>query len=106
MISALLIREARRRAGLTQCELGERLRITQPQIARWESGRVLPSLERVKEVLRACGLDLVVALEVRDEDTRRMLAAQATRSRDELIDAMVALNEMSEQRVARTAEHP
>ena len=57
-----LIREARRRAGLTQRELAERLGTTQSAIARLERGGTEPSYERVAEALRACGLDLVPQL--------------------------------------------
>jgi transcriptional regulator with XRE-family HTH domain len=58
VISGDLIREARLRADLTQAELGARLGISQSAIARWERGEVLPSLEKVREVVRACDLDL------------------------------------------------
>ena len=57
-----LIREARRRAGLTQRELAERLETTQSAIARLERGGTEPSYERVAEAARACGMDLVPQL--------------------------------------------
>ena len=57
-----LIREARRRAGLTQRELAERLGTTQSAIARLERGRTEPSYQRVAAALRACGLELVPQL--------------------------------------------
>jgi len=57
-----LIREARRRAGLTQRELAERLATTQSAIARLERGGTEPSYERVVEAVRACGMDLVPQL--------------------------------------------
>ena len=58
MVSADLLREARRRAGLTQAQLAELIDRPQSQIARWESGRVEPSLETLRSVIRACGLEL------------------------------------------------
>lgn len=58
MISGDLIREARLRAGLTQAQLGSRLGKAQSIIARWEGSEVQPSLETIREVVRACGLDL------------------------------------------------
>jgi hypothetical protein len=58
MISGDLIREARLRAGLTQSELGARLAKAQSVIARWERDDVSPSLETLRNVVRACGLDL------------------------------------------------
>jgi len=58
MVTGDLIREARLRAGLTQSQLGKRLEKPQSVIARWEAGDVQPSLETLREVVRACGLDL------------------------------------------------
>jgi transcriptional regulator with XRE-family HTH domain len=58
VISGDLIREARLRAGLTQTQLGSRLGKAQSVIARWERSEVQPSLETLREVVRACGLDL------------------------------------------------
>ncbi len=58
VLSADLIREARLRSGLTQAELGRRVGRPQSAIARWESGRVAPSVETLREVIRACGLEL------------------------------------------------
>lgn len=57
-----LVREARRRAGITQRELAERLGTTQSAIARLERGGTEPSYERVAEAVRACELDLVPQL--------------------------------------------
>jgi transcriptional regulator with XRE-family HTH domain len=62
MISADLLREARLRAGLTQADLGRRVGRTQSQIARWERGDVKPSLETLRELIRACGLELTLGL--------------------------------------------
>jgi transcriptional regulator with XRE-family HTH domain len=60
--SGHLLREARRRAGLTQAQLGSLVGRPQSAIARWENGRVEPSLETLRELIRACGLELSVAL--------------------------------------------
>lgn len=49
---------ARRRAGLTQRQLAERLGIRQATIARWERGDRGVSLDHVELVARACGLQL------------------------------------------------
>jgi transcriptional regulator with XRE-family HTH domain len=62
VISGDLLREARLRAGLTQRELATRARTSQSAIARWESGEVVPSFERLRELIRACGLELTVGL--------------------------------------------
>jgi transcriptional regulator with XRE-family HTH domain len=67
MISADLLHEARLRAGLTQAELGRRVNRTQSQIARWERGDVKPSLETLRELIRACGLELTFGLAAYDD---------------------------------------
>lgn len=69
MMSGDLIREARLRAGLTQAELGSRLGKAQSVIARWERGDVQPSLETVRGVIRACGLDLGFHLSALDNSS-------------------------------------
>lgn len=67
MYGGELVKEARKRAGLTQAELAERLATTQAQIARWEAGKTSPSFRRVVEAIRACGLDLSVRLATFDD---------------------------------------
>ncbi len=69
MVTGDLIREARLRAGLTQAELASRLGKTQSVIARWERGGVQPSLETVRGVVRACGLDLGFHLSTLDNSS-------------------------------------
>lgn len=66
-----LIREARRRAGLSQAELAARLRTKQPVVARWESGRRSPSLETVVRAIRACGLEFHPQIANPDEQLER-----------------------------------
>jgi transcriptional regulator with XRE-family HTH domain len=94
MISADLLREARLRAGLTQAELGRRVNRSQSQIARWERGDVKPSLETLRELIRACGLELTFGLASYDD------------SYDEWIERYLALpvEERIEQAFARAAE--
>lgn len=57
-----LVREARRRAGLTQTELAARAGTPQPGIARWESGRTSISLDDVVRLVRLCGYDVEFAI--------------------------------------------
>lgn len=61
-LEGALIREARRRAGLTQQELADLAGTTQSGVARWESGRTHPSLSDVRRLVRLCGLDLELSL--------------------------------------------
>ena len=69
VITGDLIREARLRAGLTQADLGKRLGKAQSVIARWERGLAQPSLETVREIVRACDLDLTFSLSKHDESS-------------------------------------
>lgn len=70
-----LIREARRRAGLTQAELAGRAGTVQPAIARWESGRTAVSLDDVVRLIRLCGLDIEFAI-VEPDDSDMAQAAR------------------------------
>lgn len=58
MISGDLLREARLRAGLSQAELARRAGKPTSVIGRWERGEVRPSLETLRELIRAAGLEL------------------------------------------------
>ena len=62
-----LVREARKRAGLTQSELAARAGTTQSAIARLESGRPDVSLNDVIRFVRLCGLDVEVAIVPHDD---------------------------------------
>lgn len=68
-----LIREARKRAGLTQAELAGRAGTTQSSIARWESGRTQPGFDTVRRLALVCGLDATVGLIPADEHDRSLL---------------------------------
>lgn len=71
-----MILEARRRAGLTQAALADRLGVPQSTVGRWETGRIAPSFENVVRAVRACDLDLSVRLVDRDRDLRALVDAQ------------------------------
>jgi transcriptional regulator with XRE-family HTH domain len=77
MIGGELVREARKRAGLTQKELADRAATTQSAIARLESGRSTPSLESVERLLRLCGFQLIVELAPYDDSDVRQADALA-----------------------------
>lgn len=61
------VREARRRAGVTQRELARLVGTTQSAIARIEAGATEPSFTRVAGLIRACGFELRVALTPADD---------------------------------------
>ena len=88
MIAGHLIREARRRAGLSQAELAERAGTTQSAVARLERGRTSPSVERTRELIRACGLDLRFELVPIDDADLSLARTNRTLS----VDARVRQN--------------
>lgn len=57
---APLVRELRKRLGLTQEKFAARLGVTFPTINRWENGRVKPSpmaVEHLRDFVREMGKD-------------------------------------------------
>lgn len=62
-----VVREARRRADLTQRELAARVGTTQSAIARLERGSTEPSYGRIRRLVEACGFDLVPRIAPADD---------------------------------------
>lgn len=98
-----LVREARRRVGLTQRELAERAGTTQSAIARIETGRSTPTFDTVLRLLRLCGLDLDIMLVERDDSdwvqARDMLTASVQQRADH-IESMVRTMMAAQREVA------
>jgi transcriptional regulator with XRE-family HTH domain len=55
MDAARVLRQARRRAGLTQRQLASLAGVPQPMVARIESGAVIPRVDTLDRLLEACG---------------------------------------------------
>ena len=72
MSIASIVREARRRAGLTQAELAERAGVPQSTIGRIESGTRVPSSEMVERLVDAAGFGVSVSLAEPDPGTDSM----------------------------------
>src|SRR3954462_15226268 len=83
MIGGELVREGRKRAGLTQRQLADRASTTQSAIARLEAGRSAPSLEAVERLLRLCGFQLIVELAPYDDSDVRQAATLAASTPEE-----------------------
>jgi transcriptional regulator with XRE-family HTH domain len=96
VISGDIIREARLRAGLTQRELARRAGTSQPAIARWESGEVVPSFERLRELVRACGLELSFRLFNYDDSYIPFIEERLDLSPDKRVAAALAEEEVYE----------
>lgn len=61
-----LLREARKRHGLSQARLATRASTTQSAISRIERDQVSPSVETLRSLLHLMGEDLVLGYERRD----------------------------------------
>jgi len=79
---------ARRRAGLSQRELADRLGCRQATIARWERDDRHPSLTETRAAIRACGLDLAVSLVSEDRSWWPQIAVALERSPAERLRAL------------------
>jgi transcriptional regulator with XRE-family HTH domain len=79
MRSADLLIAGRRRAGLSQGQLAERLGRRQSTIARWETGAQRPPLESVLDALHACGVELAVGMPRYDDSYDSLIAQQLRR---------------------------
>lgn len=90
MLADQLLREARKRAGITQAELARRARTTQSVIARLEGGGTSPSLERVRRLVAAAGFDLQVGLAEPSDDDWAAVARNLTLSPEQRWDKAVA----------------
>lgn len=55
MKASVALSQARRRADLSQSELALRTGLKQPAISRIESGKVVPGVDTLDRLLRACG---------------------------------------------------
>lgn len=72
MILRSLVREARKRAGFTQAELGRRAGVPQSTVARVESGARTPSTDLVERLVRAAGFEILCRLGEPDPETRSL----------------------------------
>lgn len=88
MILRSLVREARKRAGLTQAALAERAGVAQSTVARVESGARTPSTDLVERLVRASGYEIRVGLGEPDPETNALFERTLRRKPHErLVDA-------------------
>ena len=93
MILRSLVREARKRAGLTQAALAERADVPQSTVSRIETGARVPSTDLVEGLVRAAGFEVRVALGEPDPATESLFERTLRRTPDErLADATRAAN--------------
>lgn len=87
--SAMLLREARLRAGLSQLALAERSGKDRVQIGRYESGAVAPSLDTLGDLIRACGYDLTLELAPLEDAALDVLSDLQQLSPERRVDRML-----------------
>lgn len=102
-----LVREARRRAGLTQEELADRAGVPQSTIGRIESGARVPSTVLVERLVRAAGFEVRVGLGEPDPETDSLVERALRRTaRKRLADATRAARfVLRGRRAVRRARH-
>ncbi len=86
-----LVREARRRAGLSQPELARRAGTTQSAIARLEAGRTSPRFDTVLHLLRLCGFRLDVGLDPYDDSDIEQAEALLRLTPEERLDHLISV---------------
>lgn len=73
------IRDARRRSGLTQAELGARARVAQSVVSAYESGAREPGVDTIRKLVNAAGFELTLGL-TRRRRSRLQRLVEARRS--------------------------
>ena len=67
----------RKKAGLTQERLAERVKVTHETISRFERGVTIPSIATVVRVAKALGVELHVLFDLRGRASRKDAALDA-----------------------------
>lgn len=75
-----LIRESRRRSGLTQAELAQRAGVPKSTVGRIESRTRTPSTQMVERLVRAAGFEVTISLSEPDPGTDSMFERSLRRS--------------------------
>lgn len=97
-----LLRDARRRRGLSVRRAAERCDVPRTTWASWESGRAAPPADRLEEVLRSLRLDLLLVDRVPEPAGELRVVAHLRRSLTER--AAAALGDQLDRVVAATAQ--
>lgn len=80
---AVITRAARKRAGLTQRELADRLGVTQPVVARLERAGANPKVSTLAEIASATGHSLRLELDSPSGIDESMISADLALTPDE-----------------------
>lgn len=88
-----MLRQARKRAGLSQVELAARAGLTQSVISAYESGQRQPSIPALARLIEAAGFDLTLRLRPQPGRLQRLtgpVGRRVRRHRQDLIAAAAA----------------
>jgi len=88
-----LLREARRRAGLSQVDLAVRAGVAQSVISAYESGRRQPAIPTLAALIGATGHELVLSLQPEPRELARLsgpVGRRVRRNRHKLVAAAAA----------------
>ena len=92
--TGLLIREARRHAGLTQAELASRLATKQSAISNWERGIDVPRVDTLARILEACGFEADLTFRRLDDVDRSQITGALDQSPEERLETVTRVTEL------------
>jgi len=90
MWTGTILRQARRRADLTQRDLAERAGLPQSTIGRIEAGAIDPRATTLRRLLRACGSDLEPAPRLGEGIDRSQIRGRLERNPSERLEDLAA----------------
>ena len=111
-IAGALLRQARKRAGLSQVDLAARAGVTQSVISAYESGQRQPSLPALARLVDAAGFELALGLRRPPSRLRRLsgpVGRRVRRHRNDLVTVAAARGVTNLRvfgSVARGEDHP
>jgi transcriptional regulator with XRE-family HTH domain len=82
-VAGSLVLSARLKAGLTQRQLADRLGVTQPVVAAYESGRRQPTVPILMRMVSAAGFDLRLHLAPHEDHDEVLESVEKQRPREE-----------------------
>ncbi len=105
------IRAERKKAGLTQKELGERLGISPVGIAQWENGLRTPKIETLQKISDALNVPISKLMEICDDELLKQVEQLRSQARVSKIEEYLSqLNdegqEVAVERIRELAEIP
>jgi transcriptional regulator with XRE-family HTH domain len=89
-----LVREVRRRAGLTQRDLAAMLGTTQSAVSTWERGHDVPRVDTLARILAACGFEADLVFRRHDDVDRSQIAGTLSQTPETRLTTVRNVNEL------------